>query len=102
MNTTTVTCTKCSKQFWILDKEEAFLREKGFPNPTQCPACRQERRLSLRGGRALFKTKCQQCGKEIIVSYNPENVKNTILCKEDYEKYFQENDPIITDPLPDA
>lgn len=102
MNTTTATCEKCGKQFWILDKEQKFLQEKGFPSPTHCPACRQERRLSLRGGRALFKTKCQQCGKEIIVSYNPESVKNKILCREDYEKYFQENDPIITDPLPDA
>lgn len=102
MNTTTVACTKCSKQFWILDKEQKFLQEKNLPNPTLCPACRQERRLSLRGGRALFKTTCQQCNKEIIVSYDPASVTNKILCKEDYEKYFQENDPIISDPLPEA
>lgn len=50
----------------------------------------------------LFKTQCQKCNKTIIVSYDPEKVRNQILCNEDYEKYFLENDPIITDPLPEV
>ncbi len=65
-----------------------------------CPNCRQTRRLALRGERVLFKTDCQQCHKEIIVSYDPSNVQNAILCKEDYQKYYEEHDPMITDPLP--
>ncbi len=93
-------CTTCTKQFIIIDQEQNFLRDKGLPNPTNCPNCRQNRRLSLRGERVLFKTECQQCHKEIIVSYDPQKVQNTILCKEDYEKYYQEHDSIITDPLP--
>lgn len=56
----------------------------------------------LRGERSLYKTKCQKCGKEIIVSYDPEKVKNMILCKTDYEKYYEENDPIISAPLPEV
>lgn len=94
------TCAKCSKQFLVIDQEQNFLREKGLPNPANCPNCRQARRLALRGERVLYKTECQQCKKEIVVSYDPSKVKNTILCREDYEKYYEEHDPIITDPLP--
>src|SRR3989344_783532 len=36
----------------------------------------------------------------IIGHYDPQSVTNMILCREDYEKYTVENDPIITDPLP--
>ncbi|MBA3723430.1 MAG: zinc-ribbon domain containing protein [Candidatus Levybacteria bacterium] len=98
----TQTCTVCSKQFLVIDKEQQFLQEKSLPLPTNCPTCRQTRRLKLRGERALYRAKCSKCDKEIIVSYDPKTVTNQILCKHDYEQYFLENDPIITDPLPDA
>lgn len=101
MQNVTVTCTKCGKQFLILDKEQKFLQDKGLPLPTMCPSCRQLRRLTLRGERALYKTKCQKCGKEIVVSYEPTIMKSPIYCREDYEKYFAENDPIIPNPLPE-
>lgn len=95
------TCAKCNKDFFIIDQEQEFLKQKGLPLPANCPTCRQIRRLSLRGGRQLFKSKCQKCGKEIVVSFDPQKVKQSIYCKEDYEKFFMENDPIIKDPLPD-
>ncbi len=98
----TETCKECSKKFLIIDQEQNFLQEKGLALPTSCPACRQTRRLKLRGERTLFRTKCSKCNKEIIVSYNPKTVTNQILCKKDYEQYFMENDPIISDPLPEA
>lgn len=97
----TQTCTRCGKQFFVIDQEQNFLKQKGLPLPTMCPSCRQPRRLFLRGGRQLFKTKCQKCSKEIVVSYDPQKVKQAIYCKEDYEKYFMENDPIIKESLPD-
>lgn len=103
MTAQTHTCTKCQKQFLIIDQEQKFLTEKNLPLPTMCPSCRQTRRLMIRGGeRALYKTTCQQCGKEIVTSYDPKNVPGKILCKEDYEKYFAENEVIITDSLPDV
>lgn len=94
-------CTKCNKNFLIIDQEQEFLKQKGLSLPTNCPTCRQLRRLLLRGGRQLFKTKCQKCNKEIVVSFDPQKVQQSIYCKEDYEKFFMENDPIIKDPLPD-
>lgn len=95
------TCAKCGKKFLVIETEQKFLTEKGLPLPMQCPTCRQLRRLALRGGRELFKSKCQECGKDIVVAYDPQKVKQAIYCKEDYEKFFMENDPIINDPLPD-
>lgn len=102
MQNITTTCTQCGKQFLILEKEQKFLEGKSLPLPTMCPSCRQLRRLQLRGERNLYKTNCQKCGKEIIVSYEPSSVKNPIYCREDYEKYFAENDALITDPLPEG
>ena len=101
MASITQTCTNCQKQFLVIDQEQSFLQKKGLPMPTMCPSCRQLRRLNLRGGRQLFKTKCQKCGKDIVVSYDPAKQQQPIYCKEDYEKFFMENDPIIKDPLPE-
>jgi DNA-directed RNA polymerase subunit RPC12/RpoP len=101
MATINQVCAKCGRQFLVIDQEQEFLSKKGISFPTSCPSCRQLRRLSLRGGeRALYKTKCQQCGKEIITSFDPNKTPNKILCKEDYEKYFSENEALIADPLP--
>lgn len=99
MQPKTQTCTKCSNQFRIITQEQEFLQKKNLPLPTQCPSCRQTRRLQLRGERQLFKSKCAKCSKEIIVTFDPSTVKNPILCKADYDQYFVENDPIITDSL---
>lgn len=93
------TCTNCSKQFLVIEKEQEFLTQKNLPLPDKCPTCRQARRLSLRGERTLYKTTCQKCSKEIIVAYDPATVQNMILCKQDYERYYEENDPIIKEPL---
>ncbi len=96
------TCSKCNRQFNIVKQEQDFLRKKELPNPNTCPSCRQTRRLSLRGaGRQLFKATCKQCGKQIIVAFDPQKFQNTVLCREHYDKFFAENDPIITDPLPE-
>lgn len=94
-------CTKCGNRFLIIEHEQKFLHDKNLPLPTFCPSCRQTRRLMLRGGRQLFRAKCQKCGKHIITSYDPKSVNSIILCKDDYDKYWLENDPIIKDPLPE-
>lgn len=97
-----LSCAKCGKQFLVIDQEQQFLQEKGLPQPTNCPSCRQIRRLSLRGTeRMLYKTKCQKCGKDIVVARDPETTKNAIYCRSDYDQYFTENDPIINEPLPE-
>ena len=102
MDNQTITCDKCKTQFLLIKPEIDFLQNRNLAFPTKCPGCRQERRLSLRGSkRSLFKTKCQKCHKDIVTSFDPQKVTSPIYCREDYEKYFVENDPIIKDPLPE-
>ncbi len=102
MASVTQTCAKCNKQFLVIDMEQQFLQQRGLSLPTNCPSCRQMRRLALRGGRQLFKSTCQKCGKEIVVAFDPSAAKSPILCKEDFDQYFAENDAIISDPLPEV
>lgn len=98
----TQVCTKCNRQYLIIDQEQKFLTDQNLPLPTHCPSCRQLRRLSLRGTeRALYKAKCQKCGKEIVVAFDPQKVTNAIICRQDYDQYFLENDNIIKEPLPE-
>lgn len=102
MASITQTCSQCRKRFLVIDQEQSFLTEKKLPLPTHCPSCRQLRRLSLRGAeRMLYKTQCQKCGKDIVVARDPKTTKNAIFCRKDYEQYFNENDPIVNEPLPE-
>ncbi|MDO8551292.1 MAG: zinc-ribbon domain containing protein [bacterium] len=100
MASLTQTCATCNKQFLVIDQEQQFLKERGYPLPVNCPLCRQKRRLALRGERKLYKTTCQQCGKSIIVTFDPEKSKQKILCLEDYNKLYAETDPVIKEDLP--
>jgi hypothetical protein len=43
-----------------------------IPSPTLCPDCRQQRRLSFRNERKLYKRKCDFSGKDIISIYSPD------------------------------
>ncbi len=100
MANSTKICSNCHKDFLIIDQEEKFLNDKKLVLPAHCPQCRQERRLKLRVARALYDAVCQKCGKEIIITYNPKNAKTIILCKQDYDNYFQENDILIKEQQP--
>jgi hypothetical protein len=37
-----------------------------------CPSCREQRRLSFRNERKLYKRKCDATGKDIISIYSPD------------------------------
>lgn len=91
------TCQQCKKEFWVIKQEQEFLQKLGLPHPTACPGCRQARRLKDRGERNLYRTVCQQCGKNIIVSYDPQKETRKILCRKCYLEYFEKNSPLITD-----
>lgn len=84
----TQTCTECGKKFLIISQEQEFLKKKGLPNPSLCPADRQLRRLARRGERTLYKTTCQKCGKQTITSYDPATATSPIYCKQCFQEYF--------------
>ena len=75
----TNTCKKCNKSFDITDKDLEFLELVSpkiwwqvfkISSPTLCPDCRQQRRLSFRNERKLYKSKCDLTGKDIISIYS--------------------------------
>ena len=74
------TCRQCSTPFPITDKDMEFYEKMSpvfggkkyqIPTPTLCPDCRQQRRLSFRNERKLYKRKCDVTGRDIISIYSP-------------------------------
>ncbi|EKD44238.1 MAG: hypothetical protein ACD_71C00205G0001, partial [uncultured bacterium (gcode 4)] len=77
----TKTCRHCGISFDITDKDLEFYEKVSpvfggvkytIPSPTLCPDCRQQRRLSFRNERKLYKRKCDLTGKDIISIYAPD------------------------------
>lgn len=77
----TKTCRHCGVSFPITDKDMGFydkvspvFAEKKYqiPTPTLCPDCRQQRRLSFRNERKLYRRKCDLTGKDVISIFSPD------------------------------
>ncbi len=77
----TKACKHCGAPFPITDKDLAFYDKispvfagvkYSIPAPTLCPDCRQQRRLSFRNERKLYKRKCDATGRDIISIYSPD------------------------------
>ena len=73
-------CKHCQTSFPIMDKDMEFYekispvfgwKKYQIPTPTLCPDCRQQRRLSFRNERKLYKRKCDATGKEIVSCFAP-------------------------------
>ena len=79
-------CKTCQVNFEITDLDLKFYEKVSpvfktteglslqlkIPPPTLCPDCRQQRRLSFRNERNLYKRKCDLCKKDIISIYSPD------------------------------
>ena len=79
----TKTCKQCEISFDITDKDVEFYekvspifwgKKYSIPTPRLCPDCRQQRRLSFRNEKTLYKRKCDATGKQIISMYSPESI----------------------------
>lgn len=92
------TCARCGKEFWVTKQEQEFLKKMNLPLPTECSTDRQMRRLKQRGERNLYKSKCQNCGKDIIVTYDPKTATDyQLLCRKCYLEWFEKNPVLIKD-----
>ena len=74
-------CKHCWTSFTITDKDVEFYnkispifawKKYPIPTPTLCQDCRQQRRLSFRNERKLYKRTCDASGKQIISMYSPD------------------------------
>lgn len=61
-NSQSKSCKECSKSFEIFPEDLAFYKKINVPEPTLCPDCRQQRRLSFRNEKNLYKRNCDLCG----------------------------------------
>ncbi len=88
----TKTCKHCNSNFEITDKDLEFYNKVSpvfgwkkyqIPTPNLCPDCRQQRRLSFRNERNLYKRDCNASGREIISMYSPDK-KYKIYSQEEW------------------
>jgi len=85
------TCKQCGKQFRMIDMEINFYTKQGYPDPENCPPCRQKRRISLCNPEEFFKRNCDRCGKETITTHNPKK-KLTVFCDDCFQDYYNHNE----------
>src|SRR3989338_11187730 len=77
MESETKNCQSCKKDFVIEPDDFGFYEKMKVPPPTFCPDCRLIRRLTFRNERALYKRKCDLCGKDEILMFSPESPYKT-------------------------
>lgn len=97
-------CVACSKNFSITDVDEKFYAKFEVPEPTHCPYCRSQRRLTFRNDRNYYARECGLCQKKIISIYS-EDKPFPIYCTEcfwsdkwnplDYGRDFDFNRPFF-------
>src|SRR3989344_436855 len=68
-----INCQNCKKDFTIEPDDFGFYEKIKVPPPTFCPECRLIRRLIVRNERALYKRKCDLCGKDEILMFSPDS-----------------------------
>ncbi len=74
-------CKNCSVGFEVSKEDAAFYAKLEVPAPEFCPACRQQRRMSYRNEKSLYRRECELCKKSFIGGYSPD--KNLpVYCKE--------------------
>ena len=78
-------CTKCGKNYKILNQELRFYRKMDLPVPSDCPDCRFERRMNMKNPPNLWTRTCAQCGTSLKTGIAP-NRPETVLCEECYVK----------------
>ncbi|MBU1683283.1 hypothetical protein KJ742_05035 [Patescibacteria group bacterium] len=76
------TCKQCNNSFEVTDQDRDFYERvspeiggKKFPipEPTLCPPCRSQRRMSFRNERSLYHRKCDLTGKQMVTMFAPES-----------------------------
>lgn len=63
------TCGKCKNNFEITSRDQVFYDKIKVPEPTLCPECRNQRRMSFRNERHLYQRKCDLCAKFFLSIY---------------------------------
>lgn len=93
-------CRNCGQEFEVTEADLVLLQKLSpevggvrydLPFPVDCPACRQQRRMSFRNERMLYNRKCDVTGKDIISIHAPDSPFK--VCDKDHW-YSDQFDPI--------
>lgn len=68
----TRTCQNCKRDFRSTADDLGFYRKIGVLEPTLCPDCRYQRRISNRNEWELYRRNCSKCSLGMVSIYNPE------------------------------
>ena len=68
----TKTCQNCKAKFIIEPEDFEFYKKIDVPEPTFCPECRMQRRMSFKNDFALYKRKENFAGQEVFSQFSPE------------------------------
>ncbi len=72
-------CTQCSVQFEIDQRDQDFYDRNSLPKPTFCPDCRRQRRSALRNERHLYNRHCDLC-EVAVISVFPKDSEFIVYC----------------------
>ncbi|MEK7672327.1 MAG: hypothetical protein AAB373_00435 [Patescibacteria group bacterium] len=71
-------CRFCKSEFEITGQDQAFYSKINVPEPTLCPDCRCQRRMTFRNERHLYQRNCDKCKKKFLSIYD--NVPFDVYC----------------------
>ncbi len=80
-------CTTCERSFVVEPDDASFYKKIDVLEPTICPTCRMQLRLSFRNERSFYKRECDKCKKQVISMYSL-NKPYTVWC---YDCWFSDN-----------
>ncbi len=82
MTHTPQACAKCQTNFIITEDDKAYYSKLKIAEPTFCPDCRQNRRLTWRNERNLYKRKCDATGNDTVSVFSQD--KDLKVYQNDY------------------
>ena len=65
-------CKNCGQGFEITERDKEFYVKIDVPEPSFCPECRNQRRMSFRNERHLYHRDCDLCSKKFLSIYDGE------------------------------
>ena len=74
-------CKNCQNSFDITKQDKEYYQSLKVPEPTWCPDCRNQRRLSMRNERTFYQRTCDCC-KNNIIAYYPQETEQVVYCPE--------------------
>jgi hypothetical protein len=95
----TATCQNTGKKFLITKQEIEFCKKWDLPLPVLHPEIRREMRERLMPSPFYSWTKCDHCGKRVLIEH-PDTMDRKVICVDCRDKYYESVTPAGVDYIP--